>query len=362
MLSRLECAVGLLIWAAVLWDGFATIILPRTVAPMRRISGRFYKWSWRLWSAIGRRIADKEWGLSFLAVYGPLSVMFLLVLWGGLLVFAFAIIYHGLGDRFQADRGSIGFGALFYMSGSTFFTLGLGDIISVDPLARFIMIVETATGYLFLGLMITYMPLLHQAYAAREVGNLLILSRAGHPPNGIKLVGRYCGMEQLEILRAILYEAERWMAETLQSHLSHPVLAFYRAQHRGQSWIVSLTTILDSAAILIVAGDGVIAAQARITYRMGLRLLKDLTDALTLAADRNCRIRLTEDELPRLSAALKAAGHSPTRVPGSSTHVLRLVRRYDAHLFALSSALVIPLPTWFSTSVEHEEPKTRRVP
>jgi len=229
MLSRLEFAVGLLIWGAVLWDGFATIILPRTVAPMRRVSGRFYKWSWRLWSAIGRRIGDRDCSLSFLAVYGPVSVMLLLDLWAGLLIFAFGVIYHGLGDRFQADRGSIGFGALLYMSGSTFFTLGLGDITSADSLARFFMILETATGYIFLGLIITYMPLLHQAYASREIGSLLILSRAGHPPNGIKLVRRYSSPGYSEILRAILREAERWMAETLQSHLSHPVLAFYRA-------------------------------------------------------------------------------------------------------------------------------------
>jgi hypothetical protein len=362
MLSWLEIAIGLAIWGAVLWDGFATIILPRTVTPMRRISGRFYKWSWRLWSAIGRRIWDKDWGLSFLAVYGPVSVMLLLVLWGGLLMLAFAIIYHGLGDRFQADRGSIGFGALLYMSGSTFFTLGLGDITSLDPLARFFMILETGTGYLFLGLMITYMPLLHQAYAAREVGNLLILSRAGHPPNGIKLFGRYSGSENSDILRGILREAERWMAETLQSHLSHPVLAFYRAHHRGQSWLVSLTTILDTASLLIVIGDGAIAAQARITYRMGIRMIKDLTEALTLKVDRNCRTRLIESDLAHLNAALEGSCDTLTLRPGSSNQILRLVTRYDAHLLALSKTLVIPLPPWFSTSEERDAPDTFEVP
>jgi hypothetical protein len=352
MLSWLELAIGLLIWCVVLWDGFATIILPRTVAPMRRLSGRFYKWSWRLWSAMGRRIRNQDLRLSFLAVYGPVSVMFLLVLWAGLLIFAFAVIYHGFGDRFQADRGSIGFGALLYMSGSTFLTLGLGDITSADPMGRFFMILETGTGYIFLGLIITYMPLLHQAYNSREIGNLLILSRAGHPPNGIKLLRRYSGTVHTEILRAILREAERWMAETLQSHLSHPVLTFYRAHHRGQSWLVSLTTVLDSSALLIVTGDGVLAAQARIAYRMGLRLLEDLTAALSLAVDRNCEIRLTEADLPRLRTALDVAGLTLTQGPRSSNQLLRLVRRYDVHLFALSGCLVIPLPPWLSTIEE----------
>jgi hypothetical protein len=349
MLSWLELAVGLLIWCGVLWDGFATIILPRTVTPMRRISGRFYQWSWRLWSAMGRRIPKSDLRLSFLAVYGPFSIMALLVLWAGLLIFAFAMIYHGLGDRFQADRGSIGFGALLYMSGSTFFTLGLGDITSSDPLARFYMILETGTGYIFLALIITYMPVLDQAYGAREVGNLLVHARAGHPPGAIKLLRHYSGTDLSEILRVNLREAERWMAETLQSHLSHPVLAFYRAHHWGQSWLVSLTTLLDSSALLIASGDGLLAAQARLTYLMGLRLLKDLTDGLSIAVDPRCRIRLTEADLPTLGVALKVSGTTLTLEPAASRRLIRLVRRYDVYLVAVSAWLVIPLPPWIST-------------
>src|SRR5271166_6309471 len=101
MLSRMEFAVGLLIWCGVLWDGFATIILPRTVAPMRRVSGRFYRWSWLLWAAVGRRIWRRELRVSFLAVYGPLSVVLLLVLWAMLMIIAFTLIYHGLASRFH---------------------------------------------------------------------------------------------------------------------------------------------------------------------------------------------------------------------------------------------------------------------
>jgi hypothetical protein len=60
-------------------------------------------------------------------------------------------------------------------------TLGLGDITSTDPVARFFMILESGTGFIFLGLMISYVPLLHQAYGLREVGNMLLHSRTGHP-------------------------------------------------------------------------------------------------------------------------------------------------------------------------------------
>ena len=111
--------------------------------------------------------------------------MLLLVIWAVLMVVAFALIYHGLGPRFQADRGSIDFGTLLYMSGSTFLTLGLGDVTSTDSLGRMFMILEAATGL--------HLPRsdhhLHAAAGpglrAREVGSLLLHSRAGRPPGAI---------------------------------------------------------------------------------------------------------------------------------------------------------------------------------
>src|SRR5262245_30972082 len=112
MLGRLEIAFGLLIWLGTIWDGFATIVLPRAVARRRRLSGRCYRWSWRLWAAVGRRTRPRGLQFSVLAVYGPISVVLLLIIWAGLMIVAFAMIYHGLGPRFQADRGPIDFGAL----------------------------------------------------------------------------------------------------------------------------------------------------------------------------------------------------------------------------------------------------------
>jgi hypothetical protein len=345
MLSWLEFTAGLLVWWGVLWDGFATIILPRTVTPMRRTSGRFYRWSWFLWAAVGRRIRQPGLRLSFLGVYGPLSVMLLLVLWAGLIILAFALIYQGLGPRLLSAAGSMGFGALLYTSGSTFLTLGLGDVTSSDSIARLFMLLEAGTGYIFLALIITYMPVLDQAFGAREVDNLLIHSRSGRPPGAIKALHRYSAIGRSEILRGNLRDAERWMAQTQQSHLAHPVLTFYRAHHRGQSWLVSLTTLLDSCALLIATRDGLLAAQAKVTYRMGLLLIKDLAAALSIRVDPHSRIRLTEADLPALRAALKASGLALTLGPEASNQLLRLVRRYDVYLLALSEWLLVPLPS-----------------
>ncbi len=104
MWKAYEIALGLLIVLGVLWDGFATIVLPRTITPSRRPSGRFNKVSWWLWAALARRIKSLDLRLSFLAVYGPLWVMLLLTFWAGLLIFGFAVIFEGLGCAFRRLR------------------------------------------------------------------------------------------------------------------------------------------------------------------------------------------------------------------------------------------------------------------
>jgi hypothetical protein len=346
MNNPISLALGLLIWFSVIWDGFATMVLPRTAVPMKRLSGRFYNLSWQFWSLIARGIRTDERRLTFLAIFGPLSVMLLLIIWAGLAVVAFALIYHGSGSRFLEKGSPVGFGTLLYMSGSTFLTLGLGDVTSTDSLGRMFMVLEAATGFVFLGLIITYMPLLDQAYASREVGGLLLQSRAGKPPSAVRLLRRYAGADRAEILRGNLREGEHWMAATLQSHLSHPVLCFYRAQHYGQSWLVSLTTVLDTSSLLIVGGEGLVREQARLTYRMGLLLLADLASALELKVSTSVDSRLTEADLPALRAALSSEGVALRLGPAEGTELVRINHRYDVYLHAMARWLMVTLPPW----------------
>ena len=136
------------------------------------------------------------------------------------------------------------------------------------------------------------------------------------------------------------------MAATLQSHLSHPVLCFYRAQHYGQSWLVSLTTVLDTCSLLIVGGEGRIREQARLTYRMGLLLLADLASALELTVPSDVDTRLTEADLPALRAALSSEGIALRLGPTEGTELVRINHRYDIYLHAMARWLMITLPPW----------------
>ena len=41
----------------------------------------------------------------------------------------------------------------------------------------------------------------------------------------------------------------------LESHLSFPVLSFYRSQHDNQSWLAALTAMLDVSALVLTGVD-----------------------------------------------------------------------------------------------------------
>jgi len=75
-------------------------------------------------------------------------------------------------------------------------------------------------------------------------------------------------------------------------------------------------------------------AQARLTYRKGILLLKDLTESLKIMVDPRRRGRLTEADLPALVAATGASGLTLTHGPTATLGLLRLVRRDHIDLVA----------------------------
>ncbi len=118
----LVALLGILAVAIVLRDSFETIILPRRVSARFRVSKIFYRATWRPWKAVGRRLPPSDWRETFLSTYGPLSLIGLFVLWGGILIAGFSALLWAAGfDVNLSGPGNL------YVSGTTFTTLGIGD-------------------------------------------------------------------------------------------------------------------------------------------------------------------------------------------------------------------------------------------
>ena len=132
-------------------------------------------------------------------------------------------------------------------------------------------------GFGFLALVIGYLPVLYQGFSHREVNISLLDARAGSPPTASELLVRQArNMAGLEIL---LRDWERWAAELMESHLSYPVLLFFRSQHEHQSWLGAMTAILDASALCIAGVQGGPGRQAQLTFAMARHAVVDLSQA-----------------------------------------------------------------------------------
>src|SRR5579871_6066740 len=246
---------GALLVLFVLWDAFETIVLPRRVTRRFRLARVFYRTSWRPWRVLASRMPPKR-RENYLAYFGPLSLLLLLLVWAASLIFGFAMLHWAVGSQVSASDGGSGFWTDFYMSGTTFFTLGLGDVTPKDAAARALTVLEGGMGFAFLALMIGYVPVIYQQFSRREANISLLDARAGSPPTAGELLRRHAYQDGMEALRDLLADWERWAAELMESHLSYPVLCYYRSQHNNQSWLGALTAILDTCALVIVGVEG----------------------------------------------------------------------------------------------------------
>src|SRR5437867_5300295 len=274
-MGSLIAAAGAIFVVVIMWDAFEALVLPRRVTRRLRPTRMFYRVTWLVWSAVARRLRPGGRRETYLSFFGPLSLLVLLAAWAASLVAGFALLQTGLGASLNVPGGG-SFTDHLYLSGETFFTLGLGDITPVSRAGRVLVVLEAGIGFAFLALVIGYLPVLYQSCSRREVNISLLDARAGSPPTAGELLRRHAGDGGIDALCQLLRDWERWSAELLETHLSYPVLAYFRSQHTNQSWLAALTTILDVTALVMVGIDGVPAHQAQLTFAIARHAVVDL--------------------------------------------------------------------------------------
>ena len=346
-------AAGIVCLFAVLLDAFQTIILPRRATGRFRLTRIFYVVTWRPWVFFARRIRHLRRRESAFSYYGPMSLIFLLMVWAGGMVVGFALIFYALGNPFNDITQGTGFPSDLYVSGTTIFTLGLGDVTPHIGWARGLIILEAGTGLGFLAVVMGYFPVLYSAFSRREVSISLLDARAGSPPTAAELMRRHSYQGGENALSLLLVEWERWSAELLESHISYPLLCYFRSQHANQSWISALTAVLDTSALLISGVRGHEARQAQLTFAMARHAMVDLSQIFSLTPVNDAPDRLPPERYEQLYNLLCQNGVSVCR-DGRSIERLRDMRRlYEGYAQALSDYLRMPLPPWIA-----EQPHT----
>ena len=334
--------MGALLVLLILVDAFETLILPQTVNRRWRPARLWYRGTWSVWTAFARRLPPGKRRLGLLNLYGPLSLLGLVVMWAFGLLLGFALLQWGFGSHLDLVRGQAGFGASLYMSGSTFFTLGLGDVTPNDPVARVLVDVEAGTGFLFLAIVIGYFPVLYQAFSRREINISLLDARAGSPPTAEELLRRHA--LDPETFERFLADWERWSAELMESHLSYPALAYYRSQHSNQSWLAALTTVLDASAFTLASFEGPVARQARLTFAIARHAVVDLAQIFRTPPRAPRADRLPPPALAHVREQLRDAGVKVKDGPAVDDKLTELRKLYEPYVTALGERFLFPVP------------------
>ncbi|TMC86642.1 MAG: two pore domain potassium channel family protein [Chloroflexi bacterium] len=323
--------ISIILIVIILQDSVETIILPRRVSRRFRLTRIFFISTWRLNSFIAKKISSDDRREFFLSFFGPVSLIMLLILWAICLILGFALFQFALGSALIAPEKIPDFGTDLYMSGTTFFTLGLGDVIPRTGLARTVTVIEAGTGFGFLALVIGYLPVIYQAFSRREIGISLLDAHAGSPPNALEMLRRHFRGQVMDELKEHLHEWENWSAELLESHLSYPVLMYYRSQHDRQSWLAALTAVLDVSALLSVGIDGIPEQTAVFTFAIACHAAIDLGQVLSLSHEIGISLHDEESAEDRLAA---------------------MRDQYEPYVIALARYLQMPLSGWV------DEPET----
>jgi ion channel len=336
----LPTGIVVLIWTLV--DVFRTLVMPRAARGRFRLSRMLFQPIWRPWRWIGVRRNTVQAREHILATAAPFFFFVLLVGWVFLALLSYALILwspafvHGMGP---AD-GS--FGNALYSSGTSLFTLGFGGGVATGW-TRAVAVIEGATGLGLFAVVIAYLPVLYQAFNRREVGVLLLDARAGSPPSGPELLHRMGSAGVASSLPQLFAEWERWVADVLETHLSYPLLVFFRSPHDDTSWVTALGSLLDAATLIITSVEGEPDERAKLLYGTGVHAVEDLFYYFR-QTERETVIQ--RDEFEDVLQDMKDDGFAVRAVDDAFGRFTEKRAKYAPRLDALAVMLAAPPGQW----------------
>ena len=235
---RLGAAVvGVWLVYRVFASAIGTFVVPRAVPDfltrlIAMVSRRLF--DFRLYFAKGYSAKDH-----IMAYYAPVTLVMFPPVWLTLVTAGYTLIFWSFGERTLAEA--------FLLSGSSILTLGFA---TADTLFEQIITFSEATlGLILVAVLISYLPTMYSAYAARESAVTRLDVRAGAPPSAIEMILRLHRIGRLYEVQGFWREWEIWFTDLEESHTSLPILVFYRSPVPEYSWVTAAGTVLDAAAL-----------------------------------------------------------------------------------------------------------------
>src|SRR5438034_2436348 len=331
---------GAVVSALMLSEFFVTFMLPRRVRRDPRIARGLIRLFWRPWRGLARRLSTAA-ADTMLGFFGPLALVSQLLIWTVGLILGFALLeYAAVGHGF-------GHGLLF-SSGLFLSAEGASGSTLVHVIALF----EAATAIGVLFIVIGYLPAVYGSFSRREIAVSQLATRAGSPPAAGAILCRAAGRERWRELERDLQSWEEWAAELMETHLSYPILGYYRSQHVNQNWLAALTAMVDVAAfVTAVEADGE-REGAETTFAIGRHALADLS--LQYRVRYGHAERLSDADFDRLYDAVEEAASRPVGREEARRRLTELRRAYEPKAQGLAEWLALELPPWLRSEDKDE--------
>jgi hypothetical protein len=355
-LAIIEFALGALIVLLALFDVFQTVVLPRPTPATFRPSSLLVRALYVLCRRAALRWSKQREQL--LGMFAPLVVVVLLIYWAVGLTLGFSVVLHALRAQIHPTPN---FGAALYFAAMSLFSFGFGDLIPTGGLARFVVIIEAATGLALFAVIITYLFGLFGEFERREVLVVTLSNRAGAPPSGVGLLEMYARNDMVNGLAGLFADWEIWSANVLESHLSYPILAFFRSTHDNQSWISALGAVLDAATLVLTTIQGVPRGPARLMVHGGLHLVEDLGQYYRFDGPREPFVE--QEEFVEACAQLQSAGFELRDTDEAWKDFSQSRGQYASVLNAMARQWITPPAQWIgdrSALVRHSGRVVRR--
>src|SRR6202049_1482478 len=248
--------------------------MPRPAVGRVRLSVTLVRFGWTVWRRVAqqpRRLQTRE---STLAAFAPMAVVGLLILWGFFLILGYALIYSGLHDGLRPQPTS--FGGVLYFSTGRLLAFQVGGIEAVGTTAQILTGIEAASGFGLFALVISLLFSLFSSFQRRETAVVALDAIAGAPPSGVQLL-ETCATDAIpEQLVATFDEWRMWTVDVLETHLTYPLLFYFRSSHDNEAWANSFGAVMDAATLVLTTVDGGPEGHARLMHKIGNHFVADM--------------------------------------------------------------------------------------
>jgi fumarate reductase subunit D len=342
---------------AVFLSAISTVVVPRGV-PVRLTRIVFLTMR-RFFNVRSRLASSYEERDRALALYAPLTLIVLPVVWLAMTCVGYMAMFWALGVR--PVRQAV------VESGSSLLTLGFAR--APDLPTTVLAFTEAILGLILLALLITYLPSMYGAFSRREHGVAMVEIQAGSPASPAEMLQRFTTIKGLDKMEQEVWRPWLdWFVDIEESHTSFAGLPFFRSPQPNRSWITAAGVVLDTAAIYASTVDAPRSPAAELCIRSGYLCLRRIGDFYGIPYDPapgpTDPISIGREEFDAVYMRL-ATGGVPVRADRDQAwrDFAGWRVNYDAVLVIMAGFVMAPYAPWISDrspALQHRPPVVRR--